>query len=339
MKKLFIISIVSVFLLLSMATTVMADEKGLVYYLCPNQFDEMQTAAAVMVKDAVERVGYSCKVVSAANEDANLQMNQFDVAISQNPKAIIVAAVDGIAACAGVDNARDAGIPVIAFDRVISETSVDFTSVAGCKKMGIMAAQETINLLKEKYGEVKGSVLDIMGAPGDSYTVLIEEGFQETMKDYPNVEISTKIAVKWEASKAGDIADDYLMVYPDTDLIFTHADHLAAAVVSVLQTKGYAKNDIFLVSTAGMPMGLQLIREGWLNADVEQPVSAQAEGIAMFLNDIVNGNEIKLGSYKVMGIPAEIVEQPYGLELRISGSVINAENVDDAKFWGNQVGN
>jgi len=299
----------------------------------------MQTSAAVMIKDAVERAGYTCKVMSAANEDANLQMNQFDDAISQNPKAIIVAAVDGIVACAGVDNARNAGIPVIAFDRVISNTTVDFTSVAGCKRMGIAAAQETVNLLKEKYGEVKGSVLDIMGDPGDSYTVLIEEGFQESMKDYPDVKIVTKIAEKWEASKAGDIADDYLLVYPETDLIFTHADHLAAAVVSVLQTKGLEKNDIFLVSTAGMPMGLELIREGWLYADVEQPVSAQAEGIAMFLDDVINGNEIKLGAYEVMGIPAEIIMQPYGLELRISGSVVNAENVDDPKFWGNQVGN
>jgi len=340
MKKYFMISITILFFLILVATTVTAaDGKGLVYYLCPNQFDEMQTSAAAMIKDAVERAGYTCKVMSAANEDANLQMNQFDDAISQNPKAIIVAAVDGIAACAGVDNARNAGIPVIAFDRVISNTTVDFTSVAGCKRMGIAAAQETVNLLKEKYGEVKGSVLDIMGDPGDSYTVLIEEGFQESMKDYPDVKIVTKIAEKWEASKAGDIADDYLLVYPETDLIFTHADHLAAAVVSVLQTKGLEKNDIFLVSTAGMPMGLELIREGWLYADVEQPVSAQAEGIAMFLDDVINGNEIKLGAYEVMGIPAEIIMQPYGLELRISGSVVNAENVDDPKFWGNQVGN
>lgn len=339
MKKHSIISITILLFLILMTTTVMASDKGLVYYLCPNQFDEMQTSAAAMIKNAVERAGYTCKVMSAANEDANLQMNQFDNAISQNPKAIIVAAVDGIAACAGVDNARNAGIPVIAFDRVISNTSVDFTSVAGCKRMGIAAAQETVNLLKEKYGEVKGSVLDIMGDPGDSYTVLIEEGFQETMKDYPDVKIATKIAEKWEASKAGDIADDYLLVNPETDLIFTHAGHLAAAVVSILQTKGYAKNDIFSITTGGMPMGLELIRQGWLNADVEQPVSAQAEGIAMFLDDIINGNEIKLGPCEVMSIPAEILKQPYGLELRISGSVINSENVDDPKFWGNQVGN
>jgi len=30
--------------------------------------------------------------------------------------------------------------------------------------------------------------------------------------------------------------------------------------------------------------------------------------------------------------------QPYGPELRIPGSVITLENVDDPKFWGNQVG-
>jgi len=235
MKKLFIIiSIVSVFLLAFSATTVMANEKGLVYYLCPNQFDEMQTAAASMVKSSLEDAGYTCKVMTAGNEDVNLQMNQIENAITQNPKAIIIAAVDGTAVCAGVSSAHDAGIPVIAYDRTISKCSVDFTSIAGCKTMGLMAAQETVKLLKEKYGEVKGTVLDIMGDPGDSYTTMIEEGYQEAMKEYPNVEIETKIAYGWEAVTAANIADDYLLVHPDTDLIFAHADHMAAAIASVL---------------------------------------------------------------------------------------------------------
>ncbi|MCP4285936.1 MAG: sugar ABC transporter substrate-binding protein, partial [Gammaproteobacteria bacterium] len=168
--------------------------------------------------------------------------------------------VDGTAIVAGVEKAREAGIPVIAFDRIISETEVDFTSVAGCYKMGVLAAGEVARLLKEKHGEVKGTVLDIMGDPGDSYTVLIEEGFQDTMKQYSNVTIETKVADGWEASNAADIADDYLVAYPDTDLIFSHAEHLAAAITSVLETKGLKKGEKIMVSTAGMPMGLQLIR-------------------------------------------------------------------------------
>ena len=152
-----------------------------------------------------------------------------------------------------------------------------------------MAAHEIANLLK-KYGEVRGTILDIMGDPGDSYTTLIEEGLRETMEnEYPNVQIETKIAYGWEATTAANIADDYLLAHPDTDLIFPHSDHMTVATASVLQTKGLQKNEILLVSTAGMPSGLQLIRDGWLKATVEQPVSAQAEGIAMFLDDIIEG--------------------------------------------------
>jgi len=339
MGKKLLISLLSVLLLTLMVGGGLASDKGVVYYLSPNQFDEMQTSASKMIQDAVERAGYSCKVMVAGNEDSNLQMNQLENAITQDPVAIIVASVDGNAIISGVEQAKAAGIPVIVFDRVISGTKVDFTSVAGCKRIGIMAAHEIAKLLEEKYGEPKGKVLDIMGDPGDSYTVLIEEGLQETMEsEYPNIEIETKIAYGWEATTAANIADDYLLANPDTDLIFPHADHMAVSTASVLQTKGLSKNDVLLISTAGMPSGLQLIRDGWMKATVEQPVSAQAEGIAMFLDDIIKGNKIELGSYEVLGIPAEIIEQPYGLELRISGSVIDAKNVDEPIFWGNQVG-
>ncbi len=314
-----------------------AQDKGLVFYLSPNQFDEFQTTASMLLRKYVEAAGYEHREAVAGNEDISLQLNHIDNAITQNPKAIIVAAVDGTAIVAGVEKAREAGIPVIAFDRIISETKVDFTSVAGCFKMGVLAAGEIANLLKAKHGEVKGTVLDIMGDPGDSYTVLIEEGFQATMKQYPNVKIETKVADGWEASNAADIADDYLVAYPETDLIFSHAEHLAAAIVSVLETKGLKKGEKIMVSTAGMPMGLQLIRDGWLQVTVEQPLAAQAEGVAMFLKDVIAKQEIKTGAYTVGGFESELVEQKYGPELRIPGSVIMKENVDDPKFWGNQV--
>jgi len=323
--------------LVSFASLAGAADKGTVFYLSPNQFDEFQTTASKLIAKHVTEAGYECKELVAGNEDVALQLNQLDDAITQEPKAIIIAACDGTAVVDGVEKSRAAGIPVIAFDRVISETKVDFHSVAGCYRMGVLAAGEIARLLKEKHGEVKGTILDIMGDPGDSYTVLIEEGFQDTMKKHPNVKIETKIADGWEASNAADIADDYLVAKPDTDLIFSHAEHLAAAITSVLETKGIKKGDIIMVSTAGMPMGLNLVRDGWLQATVEQPLSAQAEGVAMFLADVIAKKEIKTGEYTVGGFKSELVEQKYGPELRIPGSVITKANVDDPRFWGNQV--
>lgn len=310
---------------------------GVVFYLAPNQFDEFQTTASKMIKKYVEEAGYECRQLVAGNEDVSLQLNQLDNAITQKPKAIIIAATDGTAVVDGVEKARAAGIPVIAFDRIISGTKVDFTSVAGCRKMGILAAGEIARLLKEKNGSVKGKVLDIMGDPGDSYTVLIEEGFKDTIAQYPDVKVETKIADGWEASRAANIADDYLVANRDTDLIFSHAEHLAAAIQAVLETKGYKKGEMLMVSTAGMPMGLNLVRDGWLQSTVEQPLAAQAEGVAMFLKDVIAKKSIKEGPYKVGGFDSELVEQKYGPELRIPGSVITLKNVDDPKFWGNQV--
>jgi len=315
--------------------------KGLVFYLSPNQFDEFQTTASKLIQEYVEGAGYELREMVAQSgqaEDVALQLSQLDDAITQNPVAVIIAACDSSAVVGGIENARGEGIPVIVFDRTITETRVDFSSVAGCKKIGILAGGEIARLLQEKYGEVKGTILDIMGDPGDMYTVLIEEGFQEVMAQYPNVKISTKIAQGWEASNAANIADDWLVAYPDTDLIFSHAEHLAAAIVSVLETKGYKKAEIIMVSTAGMPMGLNLVREGWLQSTVEQPLAAQAEGVSMFLDDVIGKKKIEPGKYSVGGFECDLVEKSYGPELMIPGSVITLKNVDDPKFWGNQVG-
>ena len=150
--KLFcLISVLSLAFLVSFAG---AADKGTVFYLSPNQFDEFQTTASKLLAKYVTDAGYECKELVAGNEDVSLQLNQLDNAITQKPKAIIIAACDGTAVVDGVEKARAEGIPVIAFDRVISETQVDFHSVAGCYRMGVLAAGEIARLLKEKHGEV-----------------------------------------------------------------------------------------------------------------------------------------------------------------------------------------
>ena len=313
---------------------------GLVFYLSPNQFDEFQTTASVLIRKYVEEAGYELREMVAQSgqaEDVTLQLSQLDDAITQNPKAIILAACNADAVVVGVEKARAQGIPVIVFDRTIKGTKTDFSSIAGCEKIGILAAGEIVRLLKEKNGKVAGTILDIMGDPGDMYTVLIEKGFQDTMKKYPDVKIDTKIADGWAADRAANIADNWLVANPKTDLIFSHAEHLAAAIVAVLEQKGYGKGDIIMVSTAGMPMGLNLIREEWLQATVEQPLAAQAEGVAMFLVDVIAKKPIKAGTYTVGGFKSDLVIRDYGPELMIPGSVITKKNVDDTKFWGNQV--
>ena len=77
-----------------------------------------------------------------------------DTAILTDPAAIVLAAVDFNALAPYIDKAREAGMPVMIFDRQITSTKSDLTSVAGTVEIGHVAAGEIQRLLKEKNGEV-----------------------------------------------------------------------------------------------------------------------------------------------------------------------------------------
>src|SRR4029453_7707442 len=112
------------------------------------------------------------------------------------------------------------------FDRQIVSTPSDFTSVAGTVEIGYIAADETVRLLTEKHGSVKGKVLQILGDPGDPYTLDIQKGFEEKMKAFPDVKIISVPAMGWAPDAAGTIVAAQIVANPDIDLIFSHAAHL-----------------------------------------------------------------------------------------------------------------
>jgi ribose transport system substrate-binding protein len=279
-------------------------------------------------------LGYEVVSLDGQNR-SDLQLNQLDDVINLKAKAIILAAVDFDAAKTGIEKARAAGIPVMIFDRQITSTPSDFTSVAGTIEIGHIAGDEITRLLTEKHGSAKGKVLQILGDPGDPYTLDIQKGFEEKMKANPEVTIITHAAMQWEATNAGNIASDQLLTNPDVDLIFVHAAHLAVAVAAVLEAQGKTPGEVMLVSSNGAPVGLDLIRKGWEQVEVEQPMYAQAAALAMFADKVVNKQEIKPGSYDVTGLKSEVTIEAWGPNIKIPGAAITKDNVDDPRFWGN----
>ncbi len=141
--------------------------------------------------------------------------------------------------------------------------------------------------------------------------------------------------MQWEATNAGNIAQDQFLVNPDIDLIFNHAAHLSVAVAAVLEAQGKKPGEILMMSSNGAPVGLDLIRKGWLQVEVEQPMYAQAAALAMFADKVVNHEELTPGSYDVTGLPSELTIEAWGPNIKIPGAAITSENVDDPKFWGN----
>jgi ribose transport system substrate-binding protein len=90
-----------------------------------------------------------------------------------------------------------------------------------------------------------------------------------------------------------------------------------------------------LVSSNGAPVGLDLIRKGWQNVEVEQPLYAQAAALAMFADKVIGKQEIKPGKVKVLGLDSEVTVEAWGPNIKIPGAAISKANVDEPRFWGN----
>jgi len=326
--------LVAALIMAGVGRSAMADDKGTIYYLAPTLFDEFQVETKNMVELLFSQLGY--KVVTLdAQQRADLQNSQMDDTILQKPKAIILAAVDFDAISPEIEKAHAAGIPIMVYDRQIKNRPLEFTSVAGTVEIGRLSAEEAAKLLTKKYGEPKGKILSIMGDSADSYTLDIEQGFEEVLKKTPNITVIAKPSKDWEPTNAANTVQDQLLVNPDIDLIFIHADHLTTPIVSVLENAGKKKGDILIVDATGMPVGLKLLRDGWVQTIVEQPLYGQVYGLAMFLDKVINKQEIKPGMYDVVGLKSEVTKEAWGPNLRVPGGVITKDNVDDTKFWGN----
>ena len=311
-----------------------AQEKGTIYYLIPTLLDEFQSTSQAAIESVFSEMGYEVRSLDANNR-ADTQLNQCDTAVATEPQAIILNAVDFDAAGPCIEKAHARDIPVMVYDRTITSVPVEFTSMAGTVRMGRVAGAEAIRLLTERYGDPEGTILQIMGDPGDAYTLDIRQGFDEVMADQGDIEVITKAAQKWEATRAGSIAEDQLLVNKDIDLIFVHAAHLAVSVSAVLESERLEPGEVMLMSSNGAPVGLDLIREGWEQVEIEQPLFAQIWALAKFAPMVIAGQTPEPGTYDILGLESELTIEEWGPTIRIPGAVITSENVDNPRFWGN----
>jgi ribose transport system substrate-binding protein len=321
-------------LILTACTTPAAQTKKLVYYFAPSLSDEFQAVSNdLMVKFGQEK-GYEVKALNAV-VNATTQVSQIEDALGQKPAAIILNAVDTATISSTVEKAKKAGVAVFVYDRFIKDTKTDFHSVVGTIKIGEMAAGEAVKLLTKKYSEEKGTILELMGDSGDSYSVMVNQGFDAEMKKHPNIKLIVKDTPGWETTTSATIVDDQFTANKNIDLIFVHGDFRAPAITTVLEKHGFKKGDVIMIGTDGAPTALQSIRDGWLTLTVGVPAVEQVYSNWQYMDQVLSGKPVQAGSVKVKEVPAEIVNETWGPTLYLPGQIIDKNNVDDKNLWGN----
>lgn len=130
-------------------------------------------------------------VVQVANHDAKLQNDQIENLALQGVNVIVIIAEDGAAAASAVNQAAEAGIPCIAYDRLIKSDKlaayISFDNVAVGRAQG-NGVLKRVN---------KGKFVMLGGSPTDNNAILFRKGQMEAIQplvDKGDITISLPIS-------------------------------------------------------------------------------------------------------------------------------------------------
>jgi D-xylose transport system substrate-binding protein len=145
---------------------------------------------AALMTDLGRKVGAQV-IVQVANHDAKLQNDQIENMVLQGVDVIIIIAEDGAATATAVDQAAEAGIPCIAYDRLIKSPNVaayisfDNVEVGRTQARGVLKVKDS------------GKFVLLGGSPTDNNAVLVRQGQMEVLKSYIDSGKITIVADQW----------------------------------------------------------------------------------------------------------------------------------------------
>jgi D-xylose transport system substrate-binding protein len=189
-------------------------------------------------------------IVQEANHDVKLQNDQIDNMISQGVKGLIVIAEDGDAAVTAVDKAADAGVKVIAYDRLIKTSKIaaylsfDNVEVGRQEALGVMTA---LGLPGSTVWTKDNPAKVVMsgGSPTDNNAILVRQGQMEVVQPYIDQGVVKIVADQWvdnwDAGNAEKMMENILTAQSNQiDAVVASNDGTALGELQAMKAQGLA---------------------------------------------------------------------------------------------------
>jgi len=281
------------------------------------------------LEDGADAHGYTL-ITTNSNGDNNAQVTDVQNLISQGADYIIICPGDGKAIVPAVNQAVDAGIPVLAIADTIDSDRLATTITPDHVEIGTLGAQALVDFLTDKYGEPRGKIVNMQGAVGVPATNYREEGFQGVISKYPDIEVVATADGGFDTDKTFQALSSILQAHPDIDAVFTANDGEAQGATKAIEAAGLfhkvgEEGHIFVNGNDAPPPTIADIRAGRQDVSVsQQPIKmamAAMDNIAL----LASGEEVpKLITWPVQVISLENIDSPEVLEYGI---------------WADEVGN
>ena len=243
-----------------------------------NQIKQSVTAEAA--KQGVE------VVTADARGDAATQVNQIEDFVTKRVDAVIYIPAGATAAGVPVENAREAGIPVVAVDRnppdAPADTFIASDSVGAARKLGEHVAKLTGGT---------GQVAILQGQIGTTPEIDRNNGFQQALDANPGLQVVAKQPADWDQDKGFTIAQNMLQVHPDISVFFGRADAMALGAAQAVRVAN-VDHKVTIVGFDGDLAGLRAVRDGVIDATMTQQTQRMGRMAVQSALDLIDGKQV-----------------------------------------------
>jgi len=209
--------------------------------------------------------------VQNANGDVEEQKKQIDYFIQKDMDVIVIIAIDPQELRESVAKAKDAGIKVVAYDRLIDDADIDLYISFNNEMVGALMGHALIN-----EGLGGGDYVIMLGGPyTDNNVPLVEGAFKRVMEQNRVTILGIQHAEGWRAEIAAAYVYANGVAIQQTDAIMCGNDDLATQVVRALAESQQA-GDILVVGQDADLAACQRIVEGTQLMTVYKPVERLA---------------------------------------------------------------
>lgn len=257
--------------------------------------------------------------VQVANGDVNEQISQIQYFIKKKVDVIVVIAVDGEALDEVIRDAKNEGIRIISYDRLVMNADTDLYLSFDNEKVGTLMAEALVEALPEG-----GNIFAIYGSPTDHNVSQVKKGFLDVIEDSNLNIVYSSHCDNWLAELAFDAVEEGLSTTPRNLVgVMCGNDDLASQAFRALAENRLA-GKVALVGQDADLLACQRIVEGTQIMTVYKPVELLAEKAAEFACALGYDRMLEEKRIAEDQIPAELEE--------IRGELQELETIFDGTY-------
>jgi D-xylose transport system substrate-binding protein len=232
-----------------------------------------------------------CDIIySNADQDPAKQQSQAEAAITQGAKVLVLDPVDAASAGAIVARAKQSDIPVISYDRLITNADVDYYISFDNEKVGKLQGESLVNKLKDD-GLSSGSLVMINGAPTDNNAKLFKQGAHSVIDSSPFKVAKEYDTPDWSPDKAQQEMEQAITALGKDGFVGVYAanDGTAGGAIAAMKGNGVDPKKIPTTGQDAELAAIQRILIGEQYMTVYKAIKPEAEQAAQLAVALARG--------------------------------------------------